>query len=210
MKTLLLTSSSANIGEKLLKILPKSPSELKLAHITTASKNETNKSYIVRDHKAFETMGFSVTDIDIEDRTETELTNILDGYDVICVQGGNTFHLLKAVKASGFYRVIKKLIGNGIIYIGISAGSIICGPTIETSSWKDTYPDENLVDLKNLKGLDLVPFNIFVHYEPRWKKIVTKEIAKTKYKTRVLTDKQAFLVQNDKIELVGRGAEIVL
>jgi dipeptidase E len=210
MKTLLLTSAGTDIKEEILNILPKSPSQMKLAHIITASKVEPDTNYVTKDHDNFETMGFNVIDIDIEGRTETELTNILDGYDVICVQGGNTFYLLNAVKESGFFNVIKKLIDNGVIYIGISAGSIIMGPTIETTGWKGTWPDKNTVKLKNMKGLDLVPFNLFVHYEPRWEKSVKAAIAKSKYRTRLLTDKQGFLVKGNKIELVGEQPEIVL
>jgi len=40
MKTLLLTSQGLQVEDEILKILPKSPSKLKLVHITTASKDE--------------------------------------------------------------------------------------------------------------------------------------------------------------------------
>ena len=210
MQTILLTSTGTEIQEEILKILPKPASKMTLAHITTASKVEPDTTYVESDHAELEKMGFKVTDIDIKNCTETELINILDGFDIIYVQGGNTFYLLQAVKESGFNRVIKKLIDNGVIYIGVSAGSLICGPTIETASWQGTWPDKNIVKLKNLKGLNLVPFNLCVHYDPQWQKTVKAELAKSKIKTRILTDQQGFLVKNNEVELVGQKPEIVL
>ena len=210
MKTLILTSAGTDIKEEIIKVLPRDPSGMKLAHIITASKTEPNKKYVEKDHQNFEAMGFIVKDIDIEGCTEIELTNILDGFDVICVQGGNTFHLLKAAKESGFEKVVKRLIENDVIYIGVSAGSIICGPSIETSKWKGTWPDKNNVGLKNLNGFAWIPFNLFVHYEQRWEAAVKKEMASSKFATRILTDNQAFLIRNGKVELIGDSPEIVL
>jgi len=210
MKTILLTSAGTDIKEEILKILPKPASELKLAHIITASKSEPDQTYVQKDTQNLEKMGFKVVNIDIENRTDTELINILDGFDVIFVQGGNTFHLLKAIKESGFDKIIKRLINQGVIYIGVSAGSIIFGPSIETSGWKGTWPDKNKVKLDDLSGLGLVPFNLFVHYEPKWKEAFLAEAKRSKFKTRILTDKQAFLIKNSQITLVGEQPEIVL
>jgi len=206
MKTLLLTSGGMDVQAELLKILPKPAHQMKIAQIITASKPEPEAAfYIKKDHDAMAKLGFKVTDIDIETQTIKQLEKTLANFDIICVQGGNTFYLLKAVRESGFDQIIEKLINEGKIYMGISAGSIIMCPTIETSGWKGG--DRNEVGLTDLTGLALVPFNIFVHYEPKWQQIVQKESAKSKYPTRLLTNSQAFLVQNDQVTLVGEQPE---
>lgn len=208
MKTLLLTSAGTDVRDEIINILPKPASKLKLAQIKTASKVEPDTAYIEKDRQNFENMGFMVEDVDIEGKTETELREHLKQFDIVVVQGGNTFYLLKAVQDSGFDKVIKSLISKGTIYIGISAGTVICCPTIETSGWKSG--DKNIVGLKNLAGLDLVPFNIFVHYNPKYDEIIRDNASKSKIKTRILTDDQAFLIKGSKITLVGEKPEVLL
>jgi len=59
--------------------------------------------------------GFQVEDIDLENKKESELKEILKDKDIIYVQGGNTFYLLKYIKESGFDKLVKQLIQKGKI-----------------------------------------------------------------------------------------------
>ncbi|MEX0616850.1 MAG: Type 1 glutamine amidotransferase-like domain-containing protein [Candidatus Woykebacteria bacterium] len=207
MKTLLLTSQGLNVKDEILKILPKPPRELRVAHITTASKDEKDKSYVNRDTKELESLGFAVKEINIANLDEKRLREILSNKDIIYVQGGNTFYLLKCTKESGFDKVVKELIGKGIIYIGKSAGSYIACPTIEQSSWTH---DHNIYGLTDLTALSLVPFGLYVHYVPADKAILKEKISEFKYPLKILTDDQAILVKEDTYELVGKGPEVKL
>lgn len=206
MKTILLTSAGMNVKDEILKILPKPADQIKLAHIITASKAEKNTAYVEKDRKAMQEAGFQVEDIDIEGKNENELWESLKDKDIVYVQGGNTFYLLKYIKESGFDKVIKELIERGVIYVGVSAGSYVACPTIEMSSWK--RQDRNIVNLTDLSALNLVPFLLSVHYKPEYEEILQREIPKAKYPVRILTDDQAILIQGDKVELVGKGEEI--
>jgi len=51
---------------------------------------------------------------------------------------------------------------------------------------------------------------LFVHYDPKYKKLLKQAIKKTKYPVKILTDDQALLVKNGKAELIGEGSEIKL
>jgi dipeptidase E len=208
MQTLLLTSTGMNIKEEILKILPCPANQINVAYITTASKSESDKTYVEKDRKLMEEAGFTVEEIDIEGKNHKQLFSLLQNFGLIFVQGGNTFHLLKAVKESGFDKVVKDLIARGVIYVGVSAGSIICGPNIEVAGWKNV--DRNIVGLKDLTALNLIDFNIFVHYLPKWRSTIRHEQARTDIPIRILTDKQGFLIKNNKIKLVGAQPEIVL
>ncbi len=205
MKTLLLTSAGMQVKNEILKILPRSPKELKLAHITTASKDEKNKDYVQRETETMKELGFQVTEEDIDGLIEQELWNILHDKDVIYVQGGNTFYLLKAIQKSGFEEVAKHLISRGAIYVGVSAGSYVAGPTIEQANW---IHDHNKFGLTDLTGMNLVPFMLFVHYVPEYKDLLQETIPKSKYEYKILTDDQAILVRDDDYKLVGKGPEI--
>jgi len=202
MKTMLLTSAGMNIKEEIFKILLKPMNQIKIAHIITASKPEKDISYLDRDKKAMIDVGFLVEDIDIEGKNKEELRKILKDKDIIYVQGGNTFYLLKQIKESGFDKVIKELIEKGVIYIGVSAGSIIAGPTIETAKWGGA--DTNDVGLVDLDGLNLVPFLIIVHYNSKNQSIIQKQIKNSKYPVRALTDDQAILIKDGEVKLVEK------
>ena len=205
MKTMLLTSAGMNVKKEILKILPKSPKELKLAHITTASKDEKNKDYVSKETGIMKKLGFQVTEADISGMTESEVRALLKDTDIIYVQGGNTYYLLKTIKESGFDKVVKDLLEKGVIYIGVSAGSYVAGPTIEQSSWIHVH---NRFRLTDLAAMNLVPFLLLVHYVPEYESILKEKIQKSKYEFKILTDNQAILVQDDNYKLVGKGLEI--
>lgn len=204
----LLTSAGMNVKEEVLKILPKPANKIRLAHIITASKSEKNISYMQKDKKEMLKLGFQVDDIDIEGKTENELRKLLKNKDVIYVQGGNTFYLLKCVRESGFDKVVKELVSRGKIYIGASAGSYIACPTIEQATWK--HQDRNRVGVKDLIALHFVSFLITAHFKKEYKHIIKKAAARTEYPIVVLNDKQAILVKDEKYKVVGKGEKIFL
>lgn len=205
-KTLLLTSAGMRVEEEILKILPKPAHLIKLARIITAAKPEKDTSYMELAKQKMIAAGFQVEDIDIEGKSENELRVLLRDKDVIYIEGGNTFHLLKCVKESGFDRVIKELLDRGVIYIGVSAGSYIACPTIEMAMWK--HQDRNVLGLKDLSALNLIPFLLTVHYKHEYKETLRKAIRSSKYPVRVLTDEQALLVKANIVKLVGKGKEV--
>lgn len=208
MKIILLTSAGMDVKEEILKVLPKPANQIKFAHIITASKVEDDLSYLAKETKEMRALGFQIEEIDIEGKNETGLREMLKDKDIVYVQGGNTFYLLKYVRESGFDRVVKDLIDKGVIYIGVSAGSYIACPTIEMANWK--HADRNTAGITDFTGLNLVPFLLSVHYKPEYKEILQREVASAKYPVRILTDEQAILIRNDETTLVGKGEEIKL
>lgn len=205
MKTLLLTSAGFEVKDEIIKILPKPPKELKLVHITTASKDEISNNYVKNETRLMKKLGFQVAEGDIAGLNESGVRTLLRDVDIIYVQGGNTYWLLKYIKESGFDKVVKELVEKGVIYIGVSAGSYIAGPSIEQSNWKH---DHEKYGLSDLTGMSLVPFMLFVHYIPEYKKLLQEKITKTDYEFKILTDDQAILVQGENYKLVGQGSEI--
>ena len=115
---LILTSSGQFITKNNIDhFLPKKITDCKIAYITTASKKVDDTSYIERHKQKMNELNFSYTEIDIADKNEAQLSSILTGYDIIFVEGGNTFYLLKSVHESGFDKVMKDLVSKGVVYI---------------------------------------------------------------------------------------------
>lgn len=207
-QNLLLLSSSSFLEGDLSGVFEKPLKEYKLAHITTASKGKGVGSldYLERTRDRLRACNCEFEDLDLDGKSEDELRQILKKFDGVFVNGGSTFYLLKAIRESGFEKVLKELLPTGFIYIGASAGSYVACPTIEMAFWKhqDKY---HHYDLKNLTGMNLVPFLMTVHYTPQYEAILKEKLPQSKYPVKILTDDQALLVKDDTVTLLG-GDEI--
>ena len=111
----------------------------------------------------------------------------LVAFDVIYVCGGNTYYILDRMRKTGLDTFIKRSIKKGSIYIGVSAGSIIAGDTIEIAGWGSTG-DTNAIKLKNLEGLHLVKTAVFPHYIQRLKNEVATFKEHVDYPVEALRD----------------------
>jgi hypothetical protein len=66
--------------------------------------------------------------------------------------------------------------------------------------------DYNVVGLKNLTGLKLIPFWLVAHYEKDYYYPFLLKVAKaTKYPIIALRDTQAVLINGKKIQFLGPG-----
>lgn len=72
--------------------------------------------------------------------------------------GGNTFVLVNQLYKNNLLEVISTAVKGGTPYLGTSAGSNICGLTMNTTN------DMPIVYPPSFKTLGLVPFNINPHY----------------------------------------------
>ena len=72
--------------------------------------------------------------------------------------GGNTFVLVNILYKNELISAIKDAVENGVLYLGTSAGSNICGVNMKTTN------DMPIVYPLNFKTLGLIPFNINPHY----------------------------------------------
>ena len=209
MKTLILTSSGSFItANNVDDYLSKKISDCKIAYIITASKKVDDVSYIERHRQKMDELNFSYSEIDIAGKNEDELKKVLDGYDIIMVEGGNTFYLLKAVRESGFANVIKEFIENGVAYVGSSAGSYIACPSIVMATWSNRGFDR--CGITEYSAMNLVPFLIKAHYTPDMLETLKEKVNDLQYPMRVLNDDQAILVQDGEVQLLGGGDEIIL
>ena len=209
MKTLILTSSGSFItANNVDNFLPKKIIDCKIAYIITASKKVDDTSYIDRHRQKMDELKFSYTEIDIAGKNKEELKKALDGHNIVMVEGGNTFYLLKAVRESGFESIIKKLIEKGVVYIGSSAGSYIACPSIIMAIWSKQEFDE--CGITNYTAMNLVPFLIKAHYTPDMKAMIEEKAKNLQYLMRVLNDDQAILVRDGEVQLLGGGDEIIM
>lgn len=77
----------------------------------------------------------------------------------IFVGGGNTFLLVTKLYKHDLLDILRETIRKGTPYLGTSAGSNICGLTMQTTN------DMPIVLPKSFDTLGIVPFNFNVHYQ---------------------------------------------
>jgi len=125
MKRLLLTSSGIFVTDGDYQIFDQPREKLRWAYITTAQKGVEDRSYIQRRKKRMKALKWNYQEIDIDGKNKQELRKLLRDKDVVYLEGGNSFYLLKSIRQSGFDQLIKELINQGIVYVGYSTGSYV-------------------------------------------------------------------------------------
>ncbi len=104
--------------------------------------------------KAFAAIGKSVKGLHEYDDPKKAIRNAKG----IFTGGGNTFVLVNQLDKNDVLISLEEAINNGTPYLGTSAGSNICGLTMNTTN------DMPIVYPPSFKTLSLVPFNINPHY----------------------------------------------
>ncbi len=126
------------------------------------------------------------------------LPNEFSDLDAIYVAGGNTFLLMQKMRECGFKNALIPFLDRGGLYVGVSAGSIVVGPSIEIAGpW-----DPNEVGLTDLTGLEIVDFAVTPHYDKKDQTIINELQKKASYEIVPLTDQQAMFIDGGKRTLI--------
>lgn len=104
--------------------------------------------------EAFESMGYPMVAL----HQEADKKQAVRDAQTIIVGGGNTFHLLHQLYTYDLLEVIKTKVNAGTPFVGWSAGSNICCPTIMTTN------DMPVIQPASFHALGLVPFQVNPHY----------------------------------------------
>ena len=104
--------------------------------------------------KAFKNIGKNVVGL----HTYNNPVEAIKNAKGIFTGGGNTFVLVNQLYKNGILEPLKETIENGTPYLGTSAGSNICGLTMNTTN------DMPIIYPPSFKTLGILPFNINPHY----------------------------------------------
>ena len=156
---LLLISNSTNAGEPYLKypiaqIAAHLEGVSEVVFIPYAAVTFSYDEYESKVQERFDEIGVKVRSIHHEKNPRKALLEA----QAICVGGGNTFALTKKMQEQGLMTAILKRVKEDIPYVGWSAGSNVCCPTICTTN------DMPIVEPKSFKAVGAVKFQINPHY----------------------------------------------
>lgn len=159
---LLLLSNSTNHGQEFLAhardpitefvttVTPRKKKQ-RVVFVPYAAAPSSRDHYIKNVQKALP--GLTVVSID------TLNHNDLRHGDVVFVGGGNTYRLLKTLRKTGWFDIIREhVLSEQGAYIGSSAGTNMACPTIRTTN------DMPIVDPGGFDAFGFIPFQINPHY----------------------------------------------
>lgn len=154
--------------------------------------------------RAFEDFPFA--HVDMITTFGTTDYSMLETYDGIYIGGGNTYGLLKDLKETGFYRLLKSYMvkTDGIIYGG-SAGAAIFGKTIDTCR----YADPNDVRLEDTDGFDVIGgYSLWCHYKSKDDDQIN-ELLNEGIKVIALAEDSSLYIHGDVLMNIHDGVYIV-
>jgi dipeptidase E len=153
--------TNQTIANSLINLVGKNPSETKIGFIPTAMNVEPgDKDWFFSQIDTLHKFGYNYIDIVDISASDVNWRERLSQADVIFVSGGNTFHLLKCIRETGFDVWFKQNL-NKYVYVGSSAGGIICTPTIAIAAVEPG--DVNVHNLTDLTAMNLVDFEVSPH-----------------------------------------------
>jgi dipeptidase E len=126
--------------------------------------------------------------------------------DAIFIGGGNTFYILHNLRERRLLNKLRAYVRDGGVLMGLSAGSILMTPNVSTAEVPSLDSDENDVGLKDLRALDLVPFEFSPHYFPN-KKVDAELLSHSKRSKRPIyacADGVGIVVHDGTIRFVGQ------
>ncbi|MEI6843113.1 MAG: Type 1 glutamine amidotransferase-like domain-containing protein [bacterium] len=173
------------------------------ALIVAYAQNAHEQGYVDESVQELTDLGLSVTVFNLTEEKFAFAESADDSsdkkYDVVYVCGGNTFAILERMKKTGIDTYIESAVcEHGALYVGVSAGSIIAGPSIEIAGW-GSEGDPNDVNLQNLSGFSLTDISIFPHFRAELSGEVAEFQKKVSYSVTALTDTEALWVDKSAI-----------
>lgn len=202
---LYLSSYRVPTPHDLIELVGKPARQIKVALIPNAKDYYAKRA---RDYKNnqlveyFKNLGLHADIVDLADFEQATLKEKLQNYDVIWAVGGNTFCLRYEMRRSGFENIMPKLLGQGMVYGGDSAGACVAGPTlkgVETSDVPD-FAEQIIWEGLNMTDKIIIPHADNVMFAEDLKPML--EMYKDNPNVVVLNDNQAYVIDGLKQTLV--------
>ena len=205
---LLLISNSTNAGEEYLRYpMPQIGKFLtgvkEIVFVPYAAVTFSYAEYEKKVQARFAELGIKVKSV----HRAKNPARMIRQAEAICVGGGNTFALTRKMQQQGLMRAILSKIKSGTPYVGWSAGSNVCCPTICTTN------DMPILQPEPFKAIGAIPFQINPHYldanpeghagETREQRILEYIEANPRRWVVGLREGCMLHYENEKLELIG-------
>lgn len=212
MKYLLTSSGIKNdyIAQALSEMLGKPLSESSILFIPTAANTEgEDKRWLIGNLKDLERYDFKSIDIlDVAAVPKDVWSKRLVEKDIVCVGGGNEKYLAEVFASIGMKEVLSTLPDN-MVYVGISAGSMVTGEFMTEELYPAVFPEEDFgpttVQPMKINDLCFIPHlnsDFFKHIRKENLEDIKEKFSGVVFST---DDETALKVEGGQITLIGSG-----
>lgn len=161
----------------------------------------SHKDYTAKAAAAFASIGLTVNGL----QEYPDAAQAIADAEAIFTGGGNTFLLVAQLYKSGAMEELEKAVKSGTPYLGTSAGSNICGLTMQTTN------DMPIIYPPSFRTLGIIPFNLNPHYlDPQPGSTHMGETRETRIKEFHAFNSQPVLGLREGSWLKVRGNKITL
>lgn len=162
MNLLLLSWGAGALDPFLAKHTGKAPTELRFGYLNDAVLPFAEEEFVSIEPYRLQESGYRPRTITARDiPSADEFGAILDDLDVLYVCGGETFVLMDHLRRNGLADVLVEKVRGGLPYVGLSAGAVIAGASIEPVSLLDD--PASAPGLTDHSGLGFVDTSIVPH-----------------------------------------------
>ncbi|GHV38399.1 hypothetical protein FACS189490_00260 [Clostridia bacterium] len=129
MRKILLTSAGFEtrvISDAFLRLVGKEPIAIKALFIPTAANNADAIEVLPKCMNDLLKVGILKDNINVFDLHRSLSETEMNKFDMVYFTGGSPQYLLKRINETGFSIPLNKFVDNGGVYIGVSAGAVIC------------------------------------------------------------------------------------
>lgn len=207
---LYLSSYRVPTPSDLLELVSKPPEHIRTAVIPNAKDYELPEQRALKIDEVvddLQKLGLISDVIDLREFDDAEqVYEALTDYDLVWVAGGNCFVLRSEMRRSGFDEVINRLLNEGRVYGGESAGAVVAGLTLQGVEVGD---DPGLADQTIWEGLALTERIIAPHADnPNFPEYINhmRRLYQEEKRVLYLNDTQALIVQ-DTTERIAISAQ---
>ncbi len=175
----------------------------RVAYISSEPQNSDRPYYLstIQDYKAINE-SINVDYFDLSQNFSDEDLNKLAKYSTVYLSGGNTYTFLDSANKRGLKEILKKVLDNGGLLIGASAGSLMMTPTIDLAYGCD----ENVIGLQDTRGFGFVSFEFHPHYTEEDNNFLSNY--KTKNTVYLCRDGDGIFVSNNQVKMFGDISEL--
>ncbi|WP_207843655.1 Type 1 glutamine amidotransferase-like domain-containing protein [Williamsia soli] len=186
-------------------LTPRTGPGARIGFVPTASSIYDDRAWVDLDRTTLHDQGWQTVELDIEAMASADMESALTTVDAVFVSGGNVFHLLAAMRRTGFAEILTARVLAGLPYIGASAGACVVGSDIAPLGLLDD-PTE-ATGLHSTTGLGWIDEVIVPHADGIVSgPAVIDEVVRLygeQFPLRLLADDQALLVSAGTLSVVA-------
>jgi dipeptidase E len=171
-----------------------------------------HRSEVYDPHAEFASLGIAAEDVDLRDYfgASERLAERLNDFDLVWAVGGNAFVLRRAMRQSGFDRLIVEMLDrDDIVYGGFSAGAVVAAPALDGIDLMDdpTEVPAGYAAEVVWNGLGLIDYAIVPHYrsphpESATAEMTSKHLAARRVPFRTLRDGEVIVWTGPRTSIV--------